>query len=195
MKRLLTASAALVALALAAFVALAAAPTAGAAVAGCPAGDTVVDVSQNVLNDADAGIAGNAWATTSYTRRIVVVREGGNSYCAWSTVGGKYRTNAGTSPGATGIVEAGIPGPFYARWYSNVFWAKFRPTMPTSGVLPAVDFGCDAYFNCPGYVDWQTYYFSAVYGFGLTYSWTGFDASTYGRWYDINNASYGDITG
>jgi hypothetical protein len=195
MKRLLTAAAGLAALAVAAFGALAAAPTAVAAGPSCPSGDTVADVTQNVLNDDNAGVARNAWATTSYQRRIVIVRTGSHSFCAWAAISGKYRTYAGTSPGATGVVEAGIPGPFYGQWFSNVFSAKFRPSVPTSGILPTVDFGCDGFFNCPGFVDWRTYFFTDVYGFGLTFTREGFDASTYGRWYDINDASYGDITG
>jgi hypothetical protein len=192
MKRLLCGGAALVG-AIAALGALATAPTAVAADAGCPTGDTVVKVYQNVVNDDSAGVAGNAWASTSYQRNITVIRTGGHSFCAYTAIGGKFLTNAGTSPGATGVVASGIPGPFYARWTSNVFTATFRPSVATSGTLPTVDFACDASFNCPGFVDWLTYYFTDVSGFGLVSSWQWFYGGTYGTWRYINAVSYGDI--
>jgi hypothetical protein len=195
MKRLPFAGGALAALALAGLGTLAAAPAAVAAGPSCPTGDTVVNLNQTVLNDDDAGVAGNAWASTTYARNIVVIRTGAKSFCAYAVMSGKFATNPGTSPGATGLVEGSLTGTFIARWTSNVFTAKFRPSMPTSGTLPPVDFACDPYFNCKGFVDWMTYYFTDVSGFGLVDWRRGFDGGTYGVWYDLNGSSFYDITG
>src|SRR3712207_2902513 len=122
-----------------------ASPSAVAAnVRGCPSGEIVANVYQTVLNDGENGVGGNQWARSSYTRNITIVRTGGRSFCAISTVSGKFGTNAGISPAGTGFVSAGVSGSYSGRWGSNVFTGRFRPVVPTSGTLPTVDYACSS---------------------------------------------------
>lgn len=165
----------------------------------CPGDDVVVNVYQTVLHDADAGLAGNAWASTSYTRNLVVVRTGWQSFCAYSTVAGKFETNAGISPGATGLVSAGVEGYFFARWRTGTFWGKLQPTAPTRGFIGTVDYGCNALFTCPGFVDWRSLYFSQTYGASpIAWTWA-FNGGDHGYFVRRNESGLvgtsGDITG
>lgn len=182
----------------AALIALVGAPTAHA-YGFCPGDDVVVNVYQTVLNDVDVGIAGNAWASTSYTRNLVIVRTGPQSFCAYSTLGGKFVTNAGVSPGATGTVGQGLTGSVTGRWKTGTFWGTFRPSAPTRGFIGTVDYGCDASFACAGFVDWRSLYFRDTFGTNLV-MWTyGFNGGEHGLFVRRNDPYFvgtgGDITG
>jgi hypothetical protein len=171
-------------------------PTASAAGerTSCFYGTVVVDVTQRVYDDVDAGLAGNAWASKMYNRRIVVRQTGWRTFCAYSTAGGYFTTLAGESPGTTGWLNAGISGTVMSQWRSTSFNATFLPLAATSGALPPIDFQCKATFFCPGYADWRQLYFRDVVGYDVwQWDW-GFNGGTYGSWQHRSIGTSGDIT-
>ncbi len=119
----------------------------------CPAGQTVVNATETVVNDPIYGIAGNAWATRKYDRNIVIVRTAPNTYCAATRDTGGFTTFAGASPGGLATIAAGRTGTLSGGIRTNVFRATFRPRVPTTGRIGTYD--------ALGH-DWRTLYFSKV---------------------------------
>jgi hypothetical protein len=159
----------------------------------CPSGQLVVDVTQTVVNDADAGVLGNAWAVDQYTRQIQVLKTGPNSYCAGTRYTGSFTSNDGPSPGGTAAVTAGITGSIGGGYRSTNFKAHFAPTVPTSGPIGVFDYRCDAAFNCPGYVNWTSLFFKNVQSFGLArWEWV-YTSAANGSWYNSYLGNFGDI--
>jgi len=161
----------------------------------CGPGTLVVNVTQHVINDADSGVAGNAWAFDKYERRIKVWKTGASTYCAIVRYAGEFTTNAGPSPGNTGIVAAGIDGEMKGGYRTTQFTGTFAPTNPTFGDLGMFDYACDTSFNCPGRVNWLTLYFSSTSGFDL--AWWGwiYKTDANGSWVNAISGNLGDITG
>jgi hypothetical protein len=165
--------------------------------AACGSGTVVVFALERVLNDADSGVAGNAWAFDNYWRRLIVVRTGYNQYCVVTRYLGRFTTNEGTSPGGTGTVAAGDTGFFAGGYRSTTFTAKFTPAMPQLGKLGIFDYQCDTSFNCPGYVDWTKWYFNNGAGVPLTLAYWGwlYGSAGHGLWKNSITGNAGDITG
>jgi len=167
------------------------------AASACGPGTLVVNVEQKVRNDADSGVAGNAWAFDDYERHIKVWQTGSSpdTFCATVSYEGKFTTNAGASPGNTGTVEAGVRGRFEGGYRTTQFTGTFSPTEPTHGNLGVFDYRCDISFNCPGYVPWTTFYFTSTSGFDL--AWWGwiYHAGKNGTWVNAISGNAGDITG
>ncbi len=170
-------------------------PAAPAVASSCPSGDLVVNVYQTVLDDAAVGAAANVWASTSYARNIRVVKYKGQNYCAQLHFGGSFLSTSGISPGATGLIGAGVTGRAWGFSTSKTFSGKWRPTMPTSGTLPTVDFACGFSTSCPGYVDWRSYYFRETSGYELAaWAWA-YDGGDLGKFVNRDSGTYGDIVG
>lgn len=185
--------------------ALAAAFAPGAAAAGettCPLGITVANVWQKVANDVDAGVAGNGWASLTYTRTIVITQVapatelGPAVYCARAnSSGGSFTTYRGTSPRATGRLKEGRTGTITHRWRSTLFSGIFLPKVPVTGSIGTIDYACDALLSCPGFVDWRSLFFLETGASGLeSYSW-GFSGGTYGTYVKRDFGIAGDIVG
>jgi hypothetical protein len=181
----------LVTLAAAAGVALGAVSPASAVVdvkAFCPIGTPVVSyATANVVGDGASGVAGNVWALTSYQRTISVVRVAGywNRFCAATREVGTFSTLAGTSPGGTGFVPAGITGNVYGGLRTNTFTAKFSPQVPTTGSIGT--------FYGP--VNWLSLYFTDIQGLDLTWWTWSYYTSANGAWRNQADGILGDITG
>jgi hypothetical protein len=161
----------------------------------CPSGALVVNVTQSVQNDADAGRTGLAWAWDNYTRTIQVVRLSGNTYCAGLNYSGAFWTWPGLSPGATGSVPFGLAGTFSGVLKTTVFTATFNPKVVTTGSIGTFDYGCDASITCPGFVDWVSLWFDNVRNLGTDrWGWSYYTPAN-GYWYDYSTVLWGDITG
>lgn len=165
--------------------------------AACGSGTVVVFTLEHVLNDADSGVAGNAWAFDNYWRRLIVVRTGYNQFCVVTRYLGRFTTIAGTSPGGTDTVAAGDLGTFAGGYRSTTFTARFTPAMPQLGRIGEYDYQCDASFNCPGYVDWTKWYFNNGAGVSLNLAYWGwlYGSAGHGYWRNASAGNTGDITG
>ena len=168
----------------------------------CPTGQTVVNVTQTIANDADRGALG-VWAFdgytraggSAYTRQINVLRIGPNLYCAATRYSGQFTTVEGPSPGGTSKVSGGRTGNFLGGYRTTIFTGDFLPTKPTSGSIGAYDYNCDAFAQCDGYANWTSWYFPlGVTGFAIA-RWS-FSYSSGGQyWNNTFTGNSGDITG
>jgi hypothetical protein len=160
-------------------------------------GKPIINVRQTVLNDADSGVAGNAWAFDNFTRQIKVFQLSDGSFCATARYEGTFTTNAGISPSGAGTVSAGISAPFVGGYRATQFSGSLltSPLASTHGNIGTFDYMCDASFNCPGFVDWTTLYFSTTTGFNL--DWWGwiYHGGSNGTWVNAISGNSGDITG
>jgi hypothetical protein len=157
----------------------------------CPSGTNVLYVTQNVVNQTDVGLAGNAWAVDSYQRIISVVRTGHNTFCGATRYVGSFSSLFGLSPGVTGVVYSGDAGSLYGGERTTVFTAKWRPTAPTSGSIGTVN--CSAALGCPSSIDWKSLYFQDVSGYDLAWWTYSYYAGTHGNWRNQADANVGDI--
>jgi len=158
----------------------------------------VINVVQQVTNDADSGVAGNVWAFDSFNRQIQVWQLTDGTFCANLKYQGSFVTNAGTSPGGTGTVGAGVMGTFEGGYTTGVFSATLTPgNNRTKGSIGTADYGCDVNYNCPGYVNWTTRYFNSGAGVSLPTTWWGwtYHAGDNGAWVNASSGNSGDITG
>jgi hypothetical protein len=160
-------------------------------------GMPIIDVTQTVLNDADSGFGGNAWAFDNYTRHIKVFQLSDGVFCATTHYEGSFTTNAGTSPSGSSTVTAGITGTILGGYRATSFSGTLLASSayPSHGNIGSFDYMCDLAFICPGYVDWLTLYFSSTSGFNL--DWWGwiYHAGGNGTWVNASSGSTGDITG
>ena len=160
----------------------------------CASGPTVVNVTMDVVNDADVGLAGNAWALDKYERQILVIQTGPNTYCAATRFSGVSGTLFGISPGATGLVTPGITTSF-GGGDRFTFKGQLRWGVPRSGSIGTFDFACDASFVCPGRVDWRSLLFANVTNFQTLWWAFGYaTADAQARWVNRMDYSYGDIS-
>ena len=165
----------------------------------CPAGKIVVSVTQNVHNAADYGSLGNVWAMDNYPRTILVIQEAPTTFCASVNYrNGSFRTIAGPSPGGggTSLVSAGVTGMISASYRTTTFFGLLLPTPlePISGSF-TTDYQCTDQGDCPGFVDWWTYYFSTVLGFIPNFWSYGYISNGHGNWIQNPTRAPGDITG
>lgn len=162
----------------------------------CAPGTIVVNISYTVLNDADSGLLGNAWAADQYVRYVQVIQTGWNSFCVATRYSGSVTTKAGPSPGATTKLPDGITG-LMAGGDRFTFQGKLNRWLPTSGWLGTFDYQCDASFTCPGAFDWLSAYFREVSGVRMLWWAFAYNASATGNgvWANRMDYSYGDITG
>jgi hypothetical protein len=155
-------------------------------------GTLVVDIQANVAHEADGGVAGNVWALDSGTERARVWQQDAHTFCVIQTFTGAFTTFAGTSPGGTGTVAAGVTGSVVSR-QRYVVTADFTPVIPTSGFLGSFDFGCDQRGTCPGNVAFGPLLFSNITAVtGATFAEIAFDR--HGLWLQTNSQTFGDIT-
>ena len=160
-------------------------------------GTPIIEVSQTVLNDADSGVGGNAWAFDNFTRQIKVFQLSAGTFCATTRYEGSFTTNAGVSPSGTSTVSAGISAPFIGGYRATQFSGTLLPSpgAATHGNIGTFDYMCDPTFTCPGFVDWTTLYFSTTSGFNL--DWWGwiYHGGSHGTWVNARSGNLGDITG
>ena len=160
------------------------------------AGKMVINVVQHITNDADSGVAGNAWAFDDFNRTIQVWQSG-NSFCAVVKYHGSFTTVAGTSPAGASTVSAGVKGTFEGGYQSTVFTGtlKSNPAFDTRGNIGDFNYACDTSFNCPGAIDWTTVYFDSTSGFDLAWWGWVYHAGNNGSWVNAISGNSGDITG
>ena len=170
-------------------------------------GKTVIDVTQKVLNDADSGQAGNAWAFDTYNRHIQVWQNDPTDSTSWCAVvtydGAQFAAIEGaTSPGST-VLGAQLIGANVKGNFSGGYRATFNGTLlaaplwKTHGNVGTFNYACDTAFNCPGYVDWVGQYFGTGYTnfaqpwWGWSYNATGHHGSWVNEIPPVGNS--GDI--
>ena len=162
----------------------------------CPPGILVINVKQRVLNDVDSGAGANYWAFDDFVRNIQVVRIG-DTYCATVKYQGQFTTIAGTAPGGTGLVDAGVIGTFEGGYVSPAFTATLvsNPSQRAMGSIGTFDYQCNPAGICPGYVDWTALYFASISGFD--FAWWGwvYHAGNNGSWVNSVDGNSGNITG
>jgi hypothetical protein len=163
----------------------------------CPSGNLVVNVVQKVVNDADSGTSGNAWAFDDFVRQIQVVDTGAGGFCATVKYEGNFTTVAGPSPGAAytgGTVADGIVGTFQGGYVSTLFTGTLKPGVKTKGSIGTYDYQCDTSFNCPGAVSWPSLFFDNLGGFdiGGWWGWT-YHGGSNGTWVNAITGNSGDI--
>jgi hypothetical protein len=181
MKRVLT----LVGLVLAAGVL---APAEARADSGPCTGTRVALVTLKVTNEPLVGLAGNVWATASYTKTIVIYRGSSpGSFCASTSDFGYFTTIAGTSPGGTGTISGGLTGVISRSTRTGWFTGNWSPSVPTSGFVGSF----------AGPLDWTTLFFSDTSTIELTWSASIFQVAAHGCFVfrlDLGGYFY-DITG
>lgn len=158
-------------------------------------GKLVINVVQHVTNDADSGFASPVWAFDDFTRQIQVRQTGANTFCATVKYQGSWTTVAGPSPMGTGTINAGLTGTFEGGYITGFTGTlKANPTVSTRGNIGSVNYACDTSGNCPGFVDWTTFFFDSTNGFE-NYSWWGwiYHGGDNGTWVNASSGSSGDI--
>jgi hypothetical protein len=169
----------------------------------------IINVTEQVRNDADSGVAGDTWALDHYTRTIRVWIRSGNTYCAVVTYNGDFQAVAGhQSPSATGILTGDEHGEFSGGYQSTDFTATLNVSDPTHWPLKGkvtnpyggnvVDYQCTTDPNppCPGIIDWTTKYFTNIsppFNF-LSWGWSYHPKdSRDGFWVNALSGNSGDI--
>ena len=107
--------------------------------AACKAsGQAVVNV-QFTYTSPDSGLGGNDWANDTINRQIQIWKVAGG-YCASIKDQGTFVTLAGTSPGNTGTVSAGITGKMKGGYTTTVLKGALTPNgLATKGNLGTFD--------------------------------------------------------
>jgi hypothetical protein len=134
---------------------------------GCGSGKLVLSIRYGVENDLDTGTSGNNWAFDTYSRAVRVWRKAPGRFCASSTYAGSFTTIAGTSPGGTATIPAGIRGTLNGQ-STTTFRGTRRPGLTTRGNLGTKDFQCtsaDTKGQCAGTFDWLSAYFTSTDNF------------------------------
>ncbi len=159
-------------------------------------GAPVVNVTQQIINDADSGEAGNYWAMDTFTRTIQVWDQGGNTYCAIVRYTGSFQAIAGEiGPGGTGKLtgtETGsIEGGYQATITGRTLLAT--PGWPTQGSVGTTDYKCDSSGNCEGAVIWMNQYFNSGYTFAQPWWGWIYRGGTNGTWVNASTGNSGNI--
>ncbi|HLZ22245.1 MAG TPA: hypothetical protein VKQ30_09000 [Ktedonobacterales bacterium] len=175
---------------------------------GVPDTQKIINVTENITNDVDSGIAGNYWAFDTVSRHIQVWSLGSNTYCATiSYFSSTFQAVAGqTSPGATGTLTGDEYGSFAGGYQTTNFTAQLNPSNPSVWGMAGrvndgqpINYQCDISGNCPAYVDWSAEYFTNISGFDLAawgWKYKGKDAqdsSSTGLWINASTGTSGDI--
>ena len=161
---------------------------------GCPEDQPmVVDAFASFRNVADFGLDGHVWALDEGTQYIQIWRVGKNAFCVKRRDVGTFTSFAGISPAGTGVISAGVTGPFEGITYLNIY-GVFEPKVPTTGYIGDFDLQCDQDGNCPGSSLRTSFlYFSCTNT--LHFGWFMFnaEAGTCGTWLQTPTGSTGDI--
>lgn len=165
----------------------------------CNAGSSpIVNVIMKVLNDDDSATLGNVWALDNYVKTVSVYPQPDGTFCAVVKTQGGFTTVAGNSPGAAydigGTVGAGVTGTFEGGYIAQ-FDGTFSPILKTKGNIGTFDYNCDLAYNCPGFFDWVSAYFTGNTFFNLPYWAWNYHAGNNGSWVNAITGNSGDITG
>lgn len=126
------------------------APPAGAdttaAVAACRTGPKLVDVYYRFVDDQFLNAQGRVVGLASGTGRFELYQKGPETFCAVSSLTGRFTVFGGESPAGTGSVPAGLRGHVEGV---NVleFTGTFHPMLPTRGYVGEFDANCNQ-FEC-----------------------------------------------
>ncbi len=164
-------------------------------VCSVPGSTMVVGVSYTLLDDADSGFGGNAWANDTIYRTLKIWQEPDSSYCAAVSDIGLFVTYAGTSPSGTSTVSAGVVGVISGGYIATFTGTpNASPGYATHGFLGAFDLQCDQSFNCPGaHPSFLSYFDVPTYN-EPAWGWI-YRTSRHGTWVNQAGGSSGDITG
>jgi len=127
-----------------------------------------VNVTQQVVNDADLAPAGNFWARLEYNRHIQVWKVGillGERYCVLVHYQGSWTTIAGASPHDPGLqIPAGIEGTFQGGYRATIVGVLNESGNPRlRGRLAPVDRKWSGLpTTAPLQDDWINQYFMSV---------------------------------
>ncbi|OGM55932.1 hypothetical protein A3E46_00970 [Candidatus Woesebacteria bacterium RIFCSPHIGHO2_12_FULL_46_16] len=158
------------------------------------AGRPVVNVVQNVVNDADSGLGGY-WAFDKYIRHIQVWGQQDGSYCALVSYYGTFDAQAGQpSPGNTGTLDGNEDG-FMQGGYRAIIdgTLKSQPSWPRYGSVGTFDYQCNLSGDCPGRVSWPDQYFESGYGFSQPWWGWIYRSPRHGVWINSIGGNSGDI--
>lgn len=161
-------------------------------------GKLVINITYDVVNDADSGVAGNYWAYDDYRREIQVWQGADGAFCAVARYEGQFTTVATTSPSGTGTVSDGQRGTMvggYKATFSGTL--SLDPAYPQSGYIGSFDFGWTGNTGspAPSPFSWLGAYFSFV-------DWSTWDQPFWGwvyrggacgTWYNTNLGNSGNI--
>lgn len=160
-------------------------------------GAPIINVEQNINNDADSGEAGNYWAFDTIERHIQVWQVSDGKYCATVDYEGRFRAIAGQrSPGNTGVLTGSEKGTFEGGYRADITGALLTsPALPKKGSLGTTDYQCDVNGNCPGAFDWTTKYFNtSAAGFTFSMPWWGWTYRNDDKvWVNAISGNSGDI--
>jgi hypothetical protein len=101
-------------------------------------GPAVVNV-QYTYTSPDSGLGGNDWANDTINRQLQIWKVADGIYCASVKDQGSFVTLAGTSPGNTGTVSAGITGKLKGGYTTTPLTGTLDPSQPTRGNLGSFD--------------------------------------------------------
>lgn len=158
----------------------------------------VVNVHYTLLNSADSGFAGNAWANDTILRHLRIWKHNDGTHCVQVADIGAFVTYAGASPSGTSTVPAGVRGIMNGGYITSDVVGVFAPTRPVRGYLGTFDMQCDQSFNCPGVrPSWPDYFDPGVTANEFAqWGWI-YWAPRHGTWLnqdDVPAAQSGDIT-
>ena len=155
----------------------------------CP-GTAIVNVSYRFANDQVLGLDGEVWGLASGWGHFRVYPAGPGTFCAVSTLAGRFTTFAGPSPAGTGTVPAGLTGQVVG---TNVlrFTGIFAPKLPTSGYVGSFDAQCDQ-FDCLDPIQFGRNYIE-VDGPPQVLAYRFVHLSVCGTWIETHTSSLGDV--
>src|SRR5262249_8502478 len=106
------------------------------------------------------GFGGNIWADDSVDRHLRIWSQSDGKYCAQIEDHGKFVTYAGTSPGNSGTVDAGVTGNLEGGYItSNIVGTFSASAYATRGNLGTFDLECNGTDTCPGErPSWKSYF-------------------------------------
>jgi|SRR5579883_289487 len=160
-------------------------------------GKLVINVVQQVTNDADSGFTTPVWAFDDLTRQIQVWQTGATTFCGSLKYQGSWTTIAGPSPSGAGTIAAGITGTFEGGYTVAITGTlKANPSAKTKGNIGSVDYACDNTGNCPGAAFWADLYFdTSDAGFSFSQPFWGwiYHGGNNGTWVNASTGSSGDI--
>jgi hypothetical protein len=162
-----------------------------------------INVTHQVTNDADSGVAGNYWARDDYNRHIQVWKIGTTGggeeiFCALVRYQGSFISVAGTSPaGTANALSAGVDGTFEGGYRAVIVGTENEsPVYRRRGNIGAFDYGWsgDATQGPTTPFSWLGAYFSSVSSF--SFEWWGwvYHGGSNGTWVNSSDGNQGDIT-
>lgn len=160
---------------------------------GAP-GKLVINVTHQVTNDIDSGIAG-FWAYDDYNKHIQVWQVDTGTFCADVRYLSSFITDDGPSPQNTDTIAAGIEGTFEGGYRATITGTlNPSPSYRTKGNIGTFDYGCDVDTgSCTSLFSWLATYFTSS---SFTYDWWGwvYHGGSNGTWVNSSDGNQGDIT-